>query len=161
MPIFGYSEHDLDEMYKQGVREGRAACTRELFNALNELFPDLVHIPNGNLYSDIPDIIRSLRRIQERERSRCSRQKSKIEFLQYLRSRLEAEINALESGKLYATIDRLAAERDRLKQDVAAMQNELNQSRVTHQSERQNLLDEIEQLDKLVVEYESRMQNAR
>ena len=161
MPVFGYSEHDLDERYERGVRNGRTRCTHELLNALNDLFPDLVHITNRDSYSDIPDIIRGLRRIQEQERSRCSRQKSKIEFLQYLRSRLEAEINALESGKLHATIDRLAAERDRLKQDVAAMQNELNQSRVTHQSERQKLLDEIEHLDGLVVEYESKMQNAR
>lgn len=161
MPIFGYSEHDLDEAHERGVRDGRTRCTRELLNALSEIFPDLVHSANRNPCFGIPDIIRSLMRIQERERSRCSRQKSKIEFLQYLRFRLEDELNALKSGKLYATIDRLAAERDRLKQNVAAMQNELNQSRATHRAEQQKLLDEIEQLDGLVVEYESKMQNAR
>ena len=161
MPVFGYSEHDLDEGYERGVRDGRTRCTRELLNALSEIFPDLVHSTNRNPCFGIPDIIRGMRRIQERELSICSSQQSKIEFLKYVRSRLEDEIDALEAGKLHTEIEELTAERDRLRQKAAATQIDLDQLRATHQSERQKLLDEIEHLDGLVVEYESKMQNAR
>ena len=161
MPIFGYSERDLDEAHERGRRDGRTRCIHELFNALSEIFPDLVHITDRDLYFDIPDIIRGLRSIQERELSRYNHQQSKIEFLKYVRSRLENEIDALEAGKLHTEIEDLTAERDRLRQQAAATQSDLEQLRATHRSERQELLDEIEQLDELVIEYENKTQKAR
>lgn len=161
MPIFGYSEHDLDEGYERGVRDGRTRCIRELLDALSELFPDLVHITNRNPCFGIPDIIRGLKNICECELSRCSRQQSEIEFLKYIRSKMETEIDALESGKLHTTIENLTVERGQLKQQIAVMQNKLARLQSTHRTEKQKLEDEIEQIDGLVVEYESKMQNAR
>ena len=161
MPIFGYSESDLTKAYKRGVESGHSKCTHELFDALSEIFPDWVRVANRDLYHGIPGIVRGLKHIQKREESRRSSQQGKLDFLNYACPVLEADINALQPDKLYATINRLAAEYGRLKQDIAATQNEVEHSRATRQAKRRELLDEIERLDKMVVEHECKMHSAR
>jgi chromosome segregation ATPase len=160
MPIFGHSERDLDKKYKRGVRDGRSQGIRELLNELSRLFPNLAHRTSRNLCPDTSDIIRYLTDTWQQEQSVRSRQHLEIEFLKRERSRLEAELEILESGKLHTTIENLTVERHQLRQRVATLQNELSQLQLNCDAERQELLEEIEQLDELVVHYESETQNS-
>lgn len=97
----------------------------------------------------------------QRERSERNRQKEKIQSWRRSYAKLREELEAIESRKLYATVDNLTAERDLLRREISTLQNELAQLQSTHQTKVQKLEDEVAQLDELIVEYECKMQNAR
>ena len=160
MPLFGYGERDLVEKYRQGVSDGRSQCIRELLTGLSRSFPDLVDHVGKGLCPGASDIIRYLADERKRKQSQCSEQQSRIASLSRKCDWLKADLEDLESGRLHAAIKNLTAERGRARQQIAALQNELDQLGLACDAEKQELRREVERLDELIVEYEQK-QNVR
>jgi Arc/MetJ-type ribon-helix-helix transcriptional regulator len=160
MPLFGYGERDLVEKYRQGVSDGRSQCIRELLTGLNNSFPDLADHVGKGLYLGTSDIIRYLADEWKRKQAQCSKQQSRIASLKRKCDWLKADLEELESGRLHAAIKTLTAERGRARQQIAALQNELDQLGLACAAEKRDLRREIERLDQLIVAYEQK-QNVR
>ena len=158
MPIFGYSEQDLNCAHKRGVSRGRADCARALLDELDQV-TNLGHYTKGMPYPTFSDVVRGLAGAWQRAQSERDRQKEKTLSWQRSYAKLRDELETVESSRLYATVDNLTAERDLLRREVSTLRNELAQLQSTHQSEAQKLKDEVTQLDKLVVEYECKMRD--
>ncbi len=76
MPLFGYSERDLNERYWRGVNDGRSQCIHELLIGLSRSFPDLADHVHKGLYLGASDLIHYLADEWKRKQSQCREQQS-------------------------------------------------------------------------------------
>jgi hypothetical protein len=155
MPLFGYSEDDLQQAYERGRREGRSSLAVTLQDRIyityrrKRIYDSVPHTPEGMVdfvdqtIADWIDVRRH-RDIQQEVMDRLREQYCTLEnrMTQVLASTSHSALIALEM------------ERDDLKREVGNLREEVRRMKEAHTAEMGKLRQEIDELDRLIVEYE-------
>lgn len=155
MPLFGYSEDDLQQAYERGRREGRSSLAVTLQDRISityrrkRVYDSVPHTPEGMvdfIDQTIADWI-DVRRHRDIQQEVMDRLKEQYRTL-------EDRLTKVLASTSHSALAALELERDDLKREVENLREEVRRMREAHAIEMGKLRQEIDELDRLIVEYE-------